>query len=170
MICNTNIIEYARSILHKYSVTSAPTDVEKISKAEGILIARTDLTGLEKDANRKISGLIYVDKAKNDRQILVNNTDIETRQTFTIAHELGHFFLHIDDDDDGVIVSFRGLKNHREREADLFASELLMPERLVRKEYSKLPFPTASYLANIFQVSGAAMRFRLDELGLRYIG
>ena len=167
---DTDIIERARKVLHDYKLTSIPINCNAICKGENISVKKTDLSKLEKDVGRKISGLIYVDKHTNDKQILINNLDIESRQNFTIAHELGHYFLHVDDDDDGIIISFRGLKNQREKEADLFASELLMPEAFVKKEYAKLPFPTASYLANKFQVSVKAMRYRLDELGMRYIG
>jgi Zn-dependent peptidase ImmA (M78 family) len=58
--------------------------------------------------------------------IVVKKQDWETRQTFTLMHELGHLLLHktssIDDE--------RDLESHRghEREANAFAGYLLVPD------------------------------------------
>ena len=58
--------------------------------------------------------------------IVVKKLDWETRQTFTLMHELGHLLLHktssIDDE--------RDLQSHRghEREANAFAGYLLVPD------------------------------------------
>lgn len=58
--------------------------------------------------------------------ILVKKHPADGRQLFTLAHELGHLVLHrgsfVDDDDD--LRSRRG----REREANLFAAHLLVPD------------------------------------------
>ena len=168
-----SITEKAKNVLKKYELDSAPINIEKICKAENIEIIRTDLSDLEKESNRQISGVIYLDyqDGKKIQQILINDNDIEPRQKFTIAHELGHYFLHVDPNDTlHTMISFRGAKNRREKEADIFAAELLMPKKLVEKEYESLPFPTASFLANVFGVSKLAMQYRLNEMGLNYIG
>lgn len=164
------IRDKAREILDINALTSAPIDVNGICLKEQIKVHCTSLVGLEDQTSRPISGLIYVDKKTKRKMIFVNDKDIEPRRNFTIAHELGHYFLHIPDDDNGVIISFRGLKNEREREADIFASELLMPKNLVKEEYDKLPFPTVSYLASLFNVSKMAMEIKLQEMELDYIG
>lgn len=58
--------------------------------------------------------------------IVVKKQDFETRQSFTLMHELGHLLLHkissIDDE--------RDLQSHRghEREANAFAGYLLVPD------------------------------------------
>jgi len=58
--------------------------------------------------------------------IVVKKQDWDTRQTFTLMHELGHLLLHktssIDDE--------RDLESHRghEREANAFAGHLLVPD------------------------------------------
>jgi Zn-dependent peptidase ImmA (M78 family) len=60
---------------------------------------------------------------------------------FTIAHELGHYILHRDQ---GILFRDRPVSGaeredrHRkpeEKEADLFAAELLIPDWLVRREF-----------------------------------
>jgi Zn-dependent peptidase ImmA (M78 family) len=61
--------------------------------------------------------------------IVVKKQDSETRQSFTLMHELGHLLLHktssIDDE--------RDLQSHRghEREANAFAGYLLVPDVLL---------------------------------------
>lgn len=89
-------------------------------------------------------------------------------KNFTIAHELGHWVLHKD-----LPKSERSPKN--EREADLFATYLLMPEKFVREEFAKIIPPFVwkkSYeLADKFRVSKKAMKIRLSqrELNLIYV-
>lgn len=169
------IVKKVNEILEQHGKDVFPVDVAEICKKHSIQIFRRDLQEIELKAKRKISGFIYVNKAKDEspnkeRCIFINENDPETRQNFTLAHELGHFFLHMQNDSDGVIISFRGDRNPIEREADIFASELLMPKELVEREYRKIPFPTVSYLASEFGVSKEAMRYRLEEMGLDYIG
>lgn len=59
-------------------------------------------------------------------------------QNFTLAHELGHWFLHkgqnISDDDKTCMYS----SDQQEQEANAFASELLYPERLFIQDYFTL--------------------------------
>lgn len=105
---------------------------------------------------------------RTERCIYINSTDPKTRRTFTIAHELGHFFLHQNIDRD---VLFRerphnGSRGHRdpiETEADLFAAQLLMPEATIRVFWSFAE--SIQQLADIFSVSYIAMKTRLQYLG-----
>src|SRR5262249_17255718 len=58
------------------------------------------------------------------------------RKNFTIAHELGHFILPNHDNDDVVcnpyeLSDFSSQARDREREANEFAAELLMPADVV---------------------------------------
>lgn len=61
--------------------------------------------------------------------IVVKKQDTDTRQSFTLMHELGHLFIHrassIDDEDD--LYSAEG----DEREANAFAGHLLVPDRFL---------------------------------------
>ena len=89
----------------------------------------------------------------------------ERRRRFTIAHEVGHFILH-----PGRLAPERsGMANEAmrldEREADLFAAELLMPEHMVRRATLE-EGADARVLADRFEVSEAAMSLRLRRLGL----
>lgn len=61
--------------------------------------------------------------------IVVKKQDVETRQSFTLMHELGHILIHrassIDDEDD--LHSVNGM----EREANAFAGHLLVPDHFL---------------------------------------
>lgn len=83
------------------------------------------------------------------------------RDNFTIAHELGHFFLHSRGDD----KFNRGGRDRREFEANWFAAELLMPS----EEFKAAAARTQNdphQLASHFGVSPAAAKVRLSVLGL----
>lgn len=55
------------------------------------------------------------------------------RWIFTLAHELGHLLLHLGD----YKVAERDENLEHEREADLFASNFLMPDAAFRKEWDE---------------------------------
>lgn len=98
------------------------------------------------------------------KKIYVNRSDPQTRKIFTLAHELGHYFIH---KDRNVDILYRERDNHdeAEREADHFAAMILIPEETIR-----VYWPIADGvqgLANIFGVSYPAMLNRLRDL--RYV-
>lgn len=101
--------------------------------------------------------------------IQVNRLHSEARQRFTIAHELGHFIYHKDDEIDAHkfvdTTFFRGMTaNNLEYTANRFASELLMPEPEVRQLIDTENIRSIAELASKFGVSSAAMLFRVKEL------
>ena len=99
------------------------------------------------------------------RAIVLNGAGDSSRRRFTIAHEIGHFVLHSERcrPERGGAVNEAGRRE--EREADAFAAELLMPERLVR-EAVREQGPDAPRLAERFEVSRKAMQTRLRGLSL----
>ena len=99
----------------------------------------------------------------------MNEDESDVRARFTIAHELGHYFLHVKNDSRQIVTSFRRDRSHRETAANKFASDLLMPKKLIKEEYSKMVIPVSDTLAKKFEVSKPAMRIRLDGLGLMYV-
>jgi len=89
-----------------------------------------------------------------------------SRERFTLAHELYHALMSPKD------LSFfssdqKALKAH-EREANIFASELLMPKNKVLAAYNS-GCRTVSSFAEIFWVSKQAMKIRLQEVGLGFL-
>ncbi len=88
---------------------------------------------------------------------------------FTVAHELGHYFLpghaeHLFPNGDGIHKSRSGfISGERyERQADHFAGALLMPERLFRREVNRSGqgFPAIVKLSAVFKTSITATAIR----------
>jgi len=172
MVRRKHIAALVASILKEVGVKSAPVPVERIAKAAGVRVQKVPT----RDA---LSGFIYKDLASGTTVIGLNASHAGTRQNFTLAHELGHFFLHNLTDvhvDRSFNVKLRSPASSEgtdveEKEANLFAAELLMPESLLQADISKYPqvdFDSESdieRLAKRYGVSTQAMTFRLSYLG-----
>ena len=162
----------ARELLKQAGVTEPPVPVVEITRMQGLQIRLSS----SKDSN--ISGLLFLRSPKPT--IGVNAVHHENRQRFTIAHELGHFLLHRFDSE-GIHVdhsfpvklrddlSSEGVDSE-EREANLFAAELLMPVDFLQRELKDKTLVDLEDdaflqdLARSYQVSPQAMIFRLANL------
>jgi Zn-dependent peptidase ImmA (M78 family) len=98
-------------------------------------------------------------------QIIVNSTDPANRQTFTIAHELGHAIMHkayLKDNQNAYKVLLRqpmaAQKDPIEQEANSFAANLLVPRKML-EQYHKLA--GVRELSRLFIVSEDVIRWRL---------
>lgn len=138
-------------------------NIEKIAECRGIKIEPHDFS-------EDISGVFY---KKGDKLYLgVNKNHPEARQRFTMAHEIGHHFLHTDDIlhydnvDDIAKVYFRAdkIQSSQETEANFFAAEILMPVRLI-EQCVENGIEYVQDLAEYFNVSEEAMRYKLINLG-----
>jgi hypothetical protein len=104
---------------------------------------------------------------ENEWGIFYNPASPPERQRFTVAHELGHFILHrttqsaFNCDKESIYAGTEGLKQI-EREADDFASNLLMPGDLLRNQIAgkHIDFHLLGVLAKEFGVSLEAMCIR----------
>jgi len=147
----------------------APVDVERLCLQLELSIIRTDFVENEAQiGGAEISGMLYVYE-NGKGTIYVREHDPDVRQRFTIAHELGHYFLHYTAGESTTFVSLRRSRSARETEANAFAAELLMPEALIYGENDLHFFPSISHLSTRLKVSKEAMRYRLDGLGLYYV-
>ncbi len=95
----------------------------------------------------------------------VSNSIIQIgRRNFTIAHELGHYVLghRIPSSSD---LASTDRTPHQEREADVFAAELLMPEELVAPHAAMPPgLVTVRSISDTFRTSIVASARRYVEL------
>ena len=119
-----------------------------------------------------ISGML--EKSGDSFLVSINAADPDTRQRFTMAHELGHYMLHrhlVGDglDDDRAYRSTGVGKYHNtligpkeETEANKFAANLLMPREAITRERSKFA-DDVSKMAQLFGVSEHAMSIRLGK-------
>lgn len=99
----------------------------------------------------------------------INRDDNPKRQRFTLAHELGHYILHKNKNDSFEdSVFFRGEdKTSIEYAANIFAADLLMPKEKVRFLILN-GTKVVKDLAEAFDVSIPAMKFKLTELGYKF--
>ncbi len=145
-----------RRYQQRFGGAELPVPVEAIAE---------DLCGLtvEEVAALEVSGMLI----PVERRIYLNGSESPERRRFTLAHELGHWVCQYLEgveaarfcraEEVGLDATAKAL----EREANVFAAELLMPEPEVRREFS-----ATARLAERFGVSDEAMRWRLYNFGL----
>lgn len=154
----------------------APIEIKEILEILGIPFSQKP-----NFAQIKLDGKISIE---NDEPFIWSNplkTKIKERLRFTLAHELGHFLLHMapENSKEGFTdknISFNRDDNwdHKEMEANSFAAQLLMPSELITKHIKDILKKTPDIervdlieeLASIFQVSSIAMKYRLKNMGI----
>lgn len=148
--------------------TPVPVDLVKICNEEGIELAPGHFS-------RKFHGRI---EYWGDEGIFAifhpePNGVSEGRVRFTIAHELGHYFIEehraliVAGDVHNSVESFAPVRDRIEQEADSFAASLLMPERKVRELWGSKGYLDAKgllQLAKNCQTTPKAAAFRYVEL------
>jgi Zn-dependent peptidase ImmA (M78 family) len=119
---------------------------------------------------------VYVITPEHRHVVTVNKGIKETRQRFTLAHEIGHHLMLAKDVKPGIVCKLREQYTHNvilpeeERRANRFASSLLMPHWYVKEWYKELASnkdARVPVMADRFGVTLSAMSVRLRELGLR---
>lgn len=135
--------------------------LDDIAASYNIIVSYEDLPSTE-------SG--YFKKVGVSCKIGINIKHNKKRQRFTFAHELGHFFLHKDKDNDLELRDevFYRIENSSSIEfaANEFAARLLMPEDRVKKKIDE-GINDLKDLADFFEVSQEAMRYRVISLGYK---
>jgi Zn-dependent peptidase ImmA (M78 family) len=103
--------------------------------------------------------------------VAVDAEELQERQRFTAAHELGHVLLghhdtfHVDlERSDGIPPEYNW---RHERAANEFAASLLMPAPNLRNDVQHLVNVNPVTLAHRYEISVQAMSIRLSTLGLR---
>lgn len=158
----------ANDVLRKHGLTSIPIDPVILANRLGMTVNNA------KFSDDNIVGMIA--KRGDNLTLLVNQSDPPFRKRFTIAHELGHHFLHLLEDGEFVDAEadlFRQPREDRQNitperrkeiQANMFAAALLMPEENVVEQWKDCR--SVEEMARIFNVSESAMGIRVDQLGL----
>lgn len=162
-------VAFARQAARKFSDearVSPPVDLNEMMAWRGVDFSE------EKDWPTHLCARYY----PAERRISVNKSHILVRRRFSIAHELGHFFMAHDDlDIDHGIEKIFGddeenfdkVEGDLERDANAFATELLMPKAWVEARAGNLK---AGEIARVIQdgcvVSSPAAWYRVMELKL----
>lgn len=167
-----DIREKVDSILQNTDLNSIPISVTSIAKYYGFKV-------FEMELGSNCSGMIMVkdtiiEGLNTNKAIIVNSNDSDQRKRFTVAHELGHYFL---EGESKTCFGHRDVGDYspRERDANSFASELLMPKTKVEnfvKEYKDSVWgdiPDSFIIdavASNFHVSRSAANVRLEKLNI----
>lgn len=119
--------------------------------------------------NESISGMTK--KSWHDFLIYINNNETEVRRRFSTAHELWHVLLwHLSNEDKKIDYKLRADHTYtteeilEEKEANWFASALLMPSKMVDQQIKKMKHIDIIALSEFFGVSTSALKIRLFNL------
>lgn len=149
---------YARELLDLLNINSIPIDPYEICKSLGIDIFYEPLNHCE--------ALLLI-KNGTKRIILNENSDYQARYKFALAHEIGHYYIphhaiKVYKCHPAEIILFQSNKSE-EHEANLFASNLLMPTQFLKKDANRHDFnaDAIKLLSDKYGVSltAAAIRF-----------
>ncbi|AEV28426.1 putative Zn peptidase [Sphaerochaeta pleomorpha str. Grapes] len=134
-----------------------------IAELNGLIITKFETDTDDIDA---FSQLIRINNVDIYIISLSSNKNVAVRYQFDIAHEIGHILLHgwSEDEEDLSREEFR----LREKEANEFASSLLLPPNTFCKEIEKDPLNLEFYvyLKKKWQVSIQAMLYRANSAGI----
>lgn len=137
----------AHNLLQDVGLSQAPVSLSRVishvQTTRSLVVLKTVLT-------ENLSGLLVIED--EHATIGFNENDPWCRQRFTVAHEIGHLFLGhtCNNDADGA---------HNEKEAHLFAAELLIPTSFLKKDFKKMR--SIPDLARLYRVSQEAMSIKL---------
>lgn len=165
-----------QSIVRSFTLASAPIDLAKITKELNLKVVYSD------EIPNTVSGVLDCRNAESPL-ILINKNKSENHQRFSLAHEIGHYLLHSFDgqlhmdgnmgvffrsSQDGITSSNKSYNLKIEREANVFAAELLMPKDLLESEvnsrYQSIDMTLVEELSKTFAVSQVAMAIRMREV------
>jgi Zn-dependent peptidase ImmA (M78 family) len=128
----SKIHAYIEDILNKHNIKQPPIEVEEIAKKLNFFVIRRPYS-----SGNKLAAMLIRDAGKVI--IALNGSNDKEKQRFSIAHEIGHYFLHPGENlvvDREFVVNFRDSKSSigkhiQEIEANRFASNLLIPEHFL---------------------------------------
>lgn len=149
------------SIIRRHQ-RAAPVTVVGIATDLGLKVWSQDLGN---GVAGKLSRANLTQVGASGWAIYVNRRDAEVRRRFTVAHEIGHFLLHVPNLDVGEEIQddtfYRSaLSSSQERQANEFAADLLMPFHLINS-LTESGITEPDELARRLKVSETAMRIRL---------
>ncbi len=134
------------------------------------LLLKLNVLTVFKPLSENFSGMCLKDHSGH-RFMLINSSQPQGRQHFTIAHELYHLF--IEERPTPHKCNPGHSKNPTEQSADMFASFLLMPEsgicQLIPEtelKTKRISIATILKLEHYFSVSRSALLYRLLNIGL----
>lgn len=159
----TSIEKKAETLLEDYDLLGGKTDLKELCRKLNLEVHAHPFEGCE--------GVLLV--TSNEQKILINSSKAPTRNRYTIAHEIGHYSMHVPLDGNRIfncskdqVGSDRQISEKEEHEANRFASALLMPKQIfVRNKHFLNPsWDSLNQLANAHEVSLIAAATKYIDL------
>jgi Zn-dependent peptidase ImmA (M78 family) len=152
-MCGTSEDRTAQLILNAFEVKKCPIDVFELAHMLEVNVRLADITD---------EGLLHF--IEGIPTIFVRYNAPNTHKRFTIAHELGHLFLH--SNENMLNIYFRdtsySVSNDMEQQANRFAANILIPEfeliALIKQGKTK------EQMANYFDVSQGVLDWQIFDL------
>lgn len=159
---------YAKDIIKELNITNIPVNLAQIADVKDIDIQEVDAEGFE--------GILIV---QGDSAVIGISKNIREsgRKRFTIAHELGHYYIpgHISNSTKKFSCTSNNMTtyaegNGKEYEANEFAGELLMPEEVFKEKtkYDDLSYEMLQRLTKDFDTTLTATGRRYVEFNDNY--
>jgi Zn-dependent peptidase ImmA (M78 family) len=146
--------DMARKVLRETNSLRPPVPVNEIAKYYGFKVVLLDQPA------DKFSGILHKEK----KAIGINKHNHLVRQRFSLAHELGHYFLDHPAADEILPHELEtDEKKIYESEADEFAAELLVPRELLKQALQHNQ--DVDFLREHFQVSRHVIVIQLTKHG-----
>lgn len=123
------------------------------------VIEKSGIVVCEIDGENEFNGKCVVTD-KGQPVILINKNMPNDRKRYTLAHELGHMVMHID------FPYSDKTEKEIEKEANLFASEFLIPLREVKQELMNLRYSHLDTLKMYWKVSKASIIYKAETYSL----
>lgn len=143
----------AKQVRRQFRLGNEPIkDISKLLEANGVFIYQWDCPYSAFDGVSMITGKGY-------HLVIVNKNTSNDRKRRTYAHELGHLMMH------ECPSIFVDPERDKEVEADIFASELLMPEIAIRDSLYGLKLQKLPMLKQYWLVSMLSLIVRAERLG-----
>lgn len=160
MMSKADVMAFAETVGARVGY-SPDASLEEVAKSLGGAVEPLSLEHMQMGVNGGISV-----RGIKDFTIFTSEWSGASRNRFTIAHELGHYFLHAPLKTGYRLEAFRYSSDRVEWEANWFAAAFLMPEALFRQVWEDGQGSIIA-VSDAFQVSFEAATYRAKYLGLR---
>ena len=159
----------ANKVRDYYALNERPVQIRKIVDEKGFEI-ETDAEKVMQYAADNFDALFDIKSNTIFIPIEINKMRY-SRYAFSLAHELGHYFLRHQAGENGFFLRHTEDREHnsknQEKEANEFAAELLAPVDEVRAEFEKNR--SIGNIAKNFGVSQRVIQAQISKIGYGFI-
>lgn len=173
-MADNEVIKKVEGICEICNINRYPIRIVEVCEKHGFTV-------FEEYLKKGISGFIIVsdepiEKYNTNKVIVTNLKDFASRRRYTIAYELANYLLYGSNEDKCYAHKNEGRYGSMDDQANVFAINLLMPEKFVRYEIEEFESEAEKniqdalrvhYIAKKFAVSSQIAEYRLRQLGLQ---